>query len=145
MTREEIIDGLEIYTVGRLNKDKIHIAVEELQKFIDEIKTLKQEPCEDCISRKNTLAEFKRLYFDNDTVIRCAELVLGGMPSVTSQTKTGHWILSGGYWRCSECKEKALLKLDKVGVGCREYIPIKSNYCPNCGRKMMQEVEDGNK
>ena len=43
MTREEIIDGLEIYTVGRLNKDRVHITVEELQKFIDEIKTLEQE------------------------------------------------------------------------------------------------------
>lgn len=44
MTREEIIDGLEIYTVGRLNKDIVHITVEELQKFIDAIKDLEQEP-----------------------------------------------------------------------------------------------------
>lgn len=45
MTREEIIDGLEIYTVGRLKKDRVNITVEELQKFIDAIKALKQEPC----------------------------------------------------------------------------------------------------
>ena len=44
MTREEIIDGLEIYTVGRLNKARVHITVEELQKFIDAIKVLEQEP-----------------------------------------------------------------------------------------------------
>ena len=100
----------------------------------------KKEPCEDCISRQDTLAEFKRVYFDNDTVIRCAELVLGGMPSVTPQPKSGRWILSGGYWRCSECKEKALLKFDRATGNCREYIPIKSNYCPNCGKKM--EVEE---
>lgn len=40
MTKEEIIDGLEIYIVGKLNKDKVNITVEELQKFIDAIKAL---------------------------------------------------------------------------------------------------------
>lgn len=44
MTREEIIDGLEIYTVGRLKKDRVHINVGELQEFINEIKALEQEP-----------------------------------------------------------------------------------------------------
>ena len=42
MTKEEIIEGLEIYTVGRPNKARVHITVEELQKFIDAIKTLEQ-------------------------------------------------------------------------------------------------------
>ena len=55
MTREEIIDGLEMYTVGRLKKERVFITVEELQKFIDEIKTLEQEPCEDCISRESII------------------------------------------------------------------------------------------
>ena len=57
MTREEIIDGLEIYTVGRLKKDKVHITVEELQKFIDAIKALEQESCEDCVSRQAVIKE----------------------------------------------------------------------------------------
>ena len=43
MTKEEIIDNLEIYTIGRLNKARVYITVEELQKFIDEIKVLEQE------------------------------------------------------------------------------------------------------
>jgi hypothetical protein len=38
MTKEEIINGLEIYTVGRLKNAKVDITVEELQKFIDAIK-----------------------------------------------------------------------------------------------------------
>ena len=42
----------------------------------------------DCISKEDTLKEFKRVYFDNATVIRCAELILGSMPSVTPQSKT---------------------------------------------------------
>lgn len=61
------------------------------------------------------------------------------LPSVTPQSKIGHWILSGGYWRRSECKEKALLKLDRSKGDCKEYIPVKSNYCPNCGKRMQQE------
>jgi hypothetical protein len=43
----------------------------------------------DTISRTDTLERFKKLYFDDDTVIRCAELVLGGMPSVQPKAK---WI-----------------------------------------------------
>lgn len=84
MTREEILDGLYEIKNWKCNGDaKMHEVVNEV------IKELKQEPCEDAISRKNTLAEFRRVYFDNDAVIRCAELVLGGLPSVTPQTK---WI-----------------------------------------------------
>lgn len=40
MTKEEIVNGLEIYTLGRLKKSQVHITVEELQKYIDEIKAL---------------------------------------------------------------------------------------------------------
>ncbi len=58
------------------------------------------------------------------------------------EPKTGHWILSGGYWRCSNCKEKALLKFDKIVVRSPEYIPVKSNFCPNCGAKMESEGKE---
>lgn len=37
MTKEEIVDGLEIYTVGRPRKDRV-----QLQKYIDAIKALEQ-------------------------------------------------------------------------------------------------------
>ena len=37
------------------------------------IQSLSSVPLSDCISRKDTLTEFKRVYFDNDTVIRCVE------------------------------------------------------------------------
>lgn len=58
---------------------------------------------------------------------------------ITPQPKIGKWILSGGYWRCSECKEKALLKLDKAKGNCKEYMPIRSDFCPKCGAKMESE------
>lgn len=55
MTREEIIDGLELYTVGRPKKERVHITVEELQKFIEELKKQNElfkigllKDCESC-------------------------------------------------------------------------------------------------
>ena len=55
-------------------------------------------------------------------------------------TKTGKWVLSDGYWRCSKCRGKALLKFDNFGIRTPVYIPVKSNYCPNCGIKMESEA-----
>ena len=114
------------------------------------------QPSEDCISREalnNAISGLTYWHFEND------RLITGGggsktetvykvddvtrlthiLPSVSSQPKTGRWVLSGGYWRCSECKEKALLKFDKSKGGYNEYGPVKSNYCPKCGIKMVEE------
>jgi DNA-directed RNA polymerase subunit RPC12/RpoP len=56
----------------------------------------------------------------------------------------GRWFMRGGIFRCSECDSKALLKLDSNVGGCREYTHFRSNYCPNCGAKMMDGGnEDG--
>ena len=52
MTKEDIINGLEIYTVGKLKKSKVDITVEELQRFIDAIKTLEKEPILDKIKEE---------------------------------------------------------------------------------------------
>lgn len=51
------------------------------------------------------------------------------------------WILSGGYFRCSVCNEKALLKLDKSCGGYKEYRQIRSRFCPYCGRKMESDIK----
>lgn len=104
-----------------------------------------QKPCDDCISKQevDTLVdELARAISDErccisrgrDTATIMQDIL--DLPSVTPQPKMGRLIFSGGYWRCSECKEKALLKLDKSKGNCREYMPIKSNYCPDCGAKM---------
>ena len=66
MTREEIIDGLEIYTVGRLNKDRVDITVEELQKFIDAIKALEKEPILDKIRAEIEQIELLARYTRGD-------------------------------------------------------------------------------
>ncbi len=92
MTREEIIDGLEIYTVGRLKKDRVHITVEELQKYIDEIEALSQKPCEDAISRERALAPYKDLNDDDVISVRLIKKNITELPPVTPQQKSGKWI-----------------------------------------------------
>ena len=43
MTKEQIINNLELYTFGRPKKEQVSITVEKLQNLIDEIKALDQE------------------------------------------------------------------------------------------------------
>lgn len=54
-----------------------------------------------------------------------------------AELKHGKWIMRGGWFRCSECDEKARLR-DVGGTGgfSHEYEQIKSNYCSHCGAKM---------
>lgn len=49
----------------------------------------------------------------------------------------GEWRPRGGYFRCSECDTKTLLK-DVGGTGgfSHEYEQILTNFCPNCGADM---------
>ena len=127
MTKEEIVDGLELYTVGRLKKSQVYITVEELQKYIDEIKALEQEPCEDAISRKSAINEWYdfceyRRDEDDDMEDRLNEL-----PSVQPKAKTGRWIDEKWYGT------------DLIGVTCSKCGVVESRfseYCPNCGAEM---------
>lgn len=45
------------------------------------------------------------------------------------EVKHGHWILRGGWFRCSECDSRALMK------EC-EWEQVGSDFCPYCGAKM---------
>lgn len=111
-------------------------------KMISNILTAKphyfkqQEPCDDCISRQATLEKFQKTYFDNQTVIRCAELVLEGMPPVTPQPKMGRWIKVSPWTKpyCSECGESC--------IGVHGFDCITTDFCPHCGAKMQPEGEE---
>ena len=50
--------------------------------------------------------------------------------------KHGRWIMRGGYFRCSACDAKSLLRNAGGTGGFREYDQVKSKYCPNCGARM---------
>jgi ribosomal protein S27E len=117
------------------------------------IEALAQEPCEDAISRDELLkaidtwdkfgcdADTKLVpyqdhyipYIHYDDVVKCIK----GMPSVTPQPKTGHWIrfkeFENGYYhiKCSECGQ--YWSIDGHAKIFR--------YCFNCGAKMTESEE----
>lgn len=138
MTREEIIDKLELYTVGRFKQDPAFITVEELQNLIDEIKLLKQEPFKDAVSREYILEKLNEM--NGTTELDEVFEIVENAPSTTPTRKVGKWEKHDTghsiYYDCSLCAcaapctetaDKILWKL--------------SNYCPDCGAKM-QEVEE---
>ncbi|MBR1910882.1 MAG: hypothetical protein IJ828_00850, partial [Treponema sp.] len=95
------------------------------------------------IDRNEALNDFKKHYFDNSTVIRCAEIVLTAAPVIEAERiKHGHWIkhpvfdeydkpIWNEYWfQCSCCNEPS-----------SSY--TKTKYCSECGAKMDEEVNNG--
>ena len=88
---------------------------------------------DDCISRQAILDVLQELWGSSGELMdRIMEL-----PSVTSQPKTGHWILDADreHGRCSEC-------------GCKEdLVDGHSSYkwCSNCGAMMVEPQERSDK
>ena len=93
------------------------------------IKALKQQPCEDAISRQAVLdiAKSSRSnWIDNSVLFKR----VNELPSVNPQPKTGYWIENAPEYQnidppyiCSECGHSNL---------------IKTNYCEQCGAKMLK-------
>lgn len=104
MTRDEATEYLiDIsYKFGNISVEYLTEKDGEKMREAINVLTNEQQTCEDAISRKDTLAKFKKIYFDNKTVIRCAELVIGGMPSVQPEQEP-----------CEDCisREDALMAL----------------------------------
>lgn len=104
------------------------------------IKALKQESCEDCISRQAVLDALDKSKYSNEFCeehnidwsinLGMAHIVVNELKPVTPQPKIGHWIEhpheAGENWEYSryECSE------------CHVWTDDDSDYCPNCGAKM---------
>lgn len=101
------------------------------------IKVLRQEPCDDCISRQAVLDKINEVCFSKekkwidfraswgsngqrDLIIEFIE----SLPSVTPQLKISHWIDTGSGQECSECGEI------QYGHDSFRY------FCANCGARM---------
>lgn len=99
----------------------------------------KVEPCEDCVSRKETIEWLKKVTVTDGITFKTGfEQILYDieqMPSVKPQRPPGKWLdkkmtikgahgMAYGRYACSVCKKK---------------FPNKSNYCPNCGAEMEGE------
>lgn len=107
MTNEvkEALDLIESYGLGLSHKQAVKVIRMALE----------QQPCADCINREDTLKEFKRVYFDNATVIRCAELILGSMSPVTPTNE--------------DIKEAYLKGYD---YGVKDWFKSKTQPCDDC-------------
>ena len=116
------------------------------------LKDNKQEPCEDCISKKAVLDKINEICFSREQEAVDFRVAQGSngqrdliidfienLPSVQSKPKTGYWntyeITQGGIneeWiECSECMWSNALVIPR-------------NYCPNCGCKM-EVIGDDNR
>jgi hypothetical protein len=127
MTREEAIDLLD-NLIGFV-EDSRNSDYDTAFKM--GIEALKQEPCDKCVySTKDGYCQYDDI----------TEAIPPFEP-FTSQPKTGHWEwvqydsnLNIGDWHCSECKNIAVVGVNKNEEG---GIPI-YKYCPNCGAKMVE-------
>lgn len=131
MSREEAIDIIKCLAWHtRPNEEDIEQA----------IKVLKQEPCEDAISRQAAIEVAKQYWYKPDIAGALAEL-----PPVQLQTKTGHWILQPSnkeqgerdfiWWKCSECGQVIYSETEKDR---REY----HAFCGRCGKRMIEPQEN---
>ena len=120
------------------NEEAIEVLAQDLPCEIDEdlveamamaIKALEQQPCEDCISRHDAL----NCVTGNEVRYRMVNDIRA-LPSVTPKEKTGKWETTTTTFcgrtfeviECSYCKQK------------QEFYS-KTNYCPNCGARMVSE------
>lgn len=110
------------------------------------IEWLKQQPCEDCISREAVIehiCEAKECYKEEckgRTLERCPDLQwVFDLPSVQPQPKRGHWIdqadsigeYASGCYECDECHE--VFWIESGTPQDNEY-----NFCPHCGADMRE-------
>ena len=140
MTREEREDAINFFK---------EVAKREVGTYCKlAIEALKQEPCDDCISRQATVERLCKVAdFMNEKrsglgspYIMAALFIQDNkdeFPSVTPKEKTGKWIDDGQYaeghsehaYRCSKCDEHYI---GYVG---------EHKYCPNCGCRMFEPQE----
>lgn len=136
MTREKAIKILEeIIDEGWLISDfEKCTAIDACEMAI---KALKQEPCEDCISREKALELAENSHHLAEIMEDLAWLYennLKALPSVQpkqesvihSKWERGYSFPDGEYWKCLHCNE--LIK-----------VKIPMHYCNNCGAKMDKE------
>lgn len=135
MTRDEFINIVysELHSDG--DNYRANRIIDAADDYTDEIvEALKQQPCEDCISREavdeyitNLLSGY--LYDEERTRLEDLTAYIWELPSVQSTRPTARWEkYVDGYKKCSRCG-----KLTKYYRN--------HKYCPDCGARMMESEE----
>ena len=125
MTREEKIEILEKEKAYML----AHGGDRQAEALTSAIKALQQDTCEDSISRQAALDCFTATKLKKFDFILYAREEIKNLPPVNPQPK-GHWINNqNGTYTCDKCGGKH----------------SRSNYCPNCGAKMVERQESEDK
>jgi hypothetical protein len=145
MTREESIKQLldaEHCLAGHGD-----LWADDMEAFEMAIKALRQEPCEDCVSRKKLDKALYEHFHEEDSPNNITEVRLGAVrnfvknfPSVTPTRKKGKWINKS---HTSDCGIKFVAS-ECTCCGKRTFFDCDQlvyNYCPNCG-SFMSEVEE---
>lgn len=75
-------------------------------------------------------------YIHGDTV---ADMI-SDAPTVKAEPEHGHWIISGEWCTCSECKQSLHYVRGKGKSNLINALSMAVYYCPNCGAKMDEKV-----
>jgi Pyruvate/2-oxoacid:ferredoxin oxidoreductase delta subunit len=130
MTKEEALRRVE----GYLTDDFV---TEDFDELEDIMKALKQEPCEDCVSRKSIDQNIYDYAESNGLSYANMKNYILDAPSVTPTRKKGKWIAKENihglekFYKCSNCGNHCLYEYVEIG-----FKNAKTKYCPNCGAEM---------
>ena len=150
MTREEAYNRIDAI-IAKHEIDDEYVTITSAKDY-DALrlarKLLEQEPCEDAISRQAVIDMATTIQTDDFSGNEIIEVVdiddVKGLPPVTPQPKTGHWIEHYdedgcgelySHWVCSECGRSVGFNLANIEDVLRDY-----PYC-HCGAKMVEPQE----
>ena len=148
MTKKDIDEIISIICPNDEDFEKACISPAYLKRELEAL-ALEQEPCEDCISRREAIKMFTYNYngeripdYDCDNwpvqiAIKTVKEMLRELPSVTPQPKMGRWIDD----KCSICGKGIEDLIDSP----EWYKNENPRFCPFCGAKMIEPQESENK
>lgn len=94
----------------------------------------------DYIKREDALEQFDYYDLSEYLTTQIRGMLMDVPPADVAPVRHGRWIecTSSPHWKCSMCGMKASIWFDEFDEIC-EWL---SDYCPNCGARMDEEVKE---